>query len=427
MLSGWGADDGTSGSSNLANWQTGAMIVHQSTKLAHVCYDIRGPVMAESQRLEQEGEQILRLNIGNPAPFGFTAAEEVLAEVRSALTQSQGYCDSQGLPAAREAIAEHHLNLGVPDIGPQNIFLGNGVSELIVMALQALINDGDEVLIPAPDYPLWTAAVTLAGGKPVHYRCSENDDWQPDLADLESKVSARSRAIVIINPNNPTGSVYGADSLKGIVKLARENNLILFSDEIYDKILYDDAVHIPTASLAHDVLCLTFNGLSKAYRLAGFRSGWLVISGPIEQAQNYLEGLTVLANMRLCANVPAQHAVAVALSGKFGPEDLILPGGRLREQRDTALRLLAEIPGVSCVAPRGALYLFPRLDPEVYSVEDDRQLILELLREKHLLLVQGTGFNWPDHDHFRIVTLPPVNQLEEAMKRLSDFLKTRRG
>ncbi|WP_460460142.1 pyridoxal phosphate-dependent aminotransferase [Angustibacter peucedani] len=402
------------------------MTVLQSRKLADVCYDIRGPVLAEAQRLEREGHRVLKLNIGNPAPFGFEAPEGILADVVAALPTAQGYCDSQGLVAARRAVVQYHQGKGVHGIDVDDVYLGNGVSELIVMALQALLDDGDEVLIPAPDYPLWTAAVSLAGGRPVHYRCDESAGWQPDLDDLAAKVGPRTRAVVVINPNNPTGAVYGQPVLEGIVEVARRHGLVVMSDEIYDQILYDDAQHVATASLADDVLCLTFNGLSKAYRLAGFRSGWLVVSGPTSDARSYVEGLSILANMRLCANVPAQHAVATALGGRHGLDELVLPGGRLREQRDTALALLREIPGVTCVEPQGALYLFPRLDPEVYRVDDDQQLVLDLLREQHLLLVQGTGFNWPDPDHLRIVTLPHVEDLRDAMGRLATFLEKRR-
>ncbi|KQX61936.1 pyridoxal phosphate-dependent aminotransferase [Angustibacter sp. Root456] len=398
----------------------------QSRKLADVCYDIRGPVLAEAQRLEREGHRILKLNIGNPAPFGFEAPEGILADVVAALPTAQGYCDSQGLVSARRAVVQYHQAKGVQGIDVDDIYLGNGVSELIVMALQALLDNGDEVLIPAPDYPLWTAAVSLAGGRPVHYLCDESAGWQPDLDDLAGKITDRTKAIVVINPNNPTGAVYGTQVLEGIADLARRHGLMLLSDEIYDQILYGDATHTATAAIAPDVLCLTFNGLSKAYRLAGFRSGWLVVSGPTSEARSYIEGLTILANMRLCANVPAQHAIATALGGRHGLDELVLPGGRLREQRDTALRLLTDIPGVSCVEPDGALYLFPRLDPGVYAVKDDQQLVLELLREQHLLLVQGTGFNWPDPDHLRIVTLPHVDDLTEAIGRLGEFLAPRR-
>jgi alanine-synthesizing transaminase len=400
--------------------------VLQSTKLADVCYDIRGPVLAEAQRLEREGQRILKLNIGNPAPFGFEAPEGILADVIAALPTAQGYSDSRGLVSARRAVVQYHQAKGVEGIDVEDVYLGNGVSELIVMALQALLDDGDEVLIPSPDYPLWTAAVALAGGRPVHYRCAEEDGWQPDLDDLAARIGPRTKAVVVINPNNPTGAVYGAPVLEGLLGAAREHGLVVFSDEIYDQILYDDAEHVATASLAPDLLCLTFNGLSKAYRLAGFRSGWMVVSGPRHEARSYLEGLDILANMRLCPNVPAQHAVATALGGRHGLDELVLPGGRLRDQRDTALRLLEEIPGVSCVRPQGALYLFPRLDPDVYEVKDDQQLVLDLLREQNLLLVQGTGFNWPDPDHLRIVTLPRVDDLEDAMGRLAAFLATRR-
>jgi alanine-synthesizing transaminase len=398
----------------------------QSRKLADVCYDIRGPVLAEAQRLEREGHRILKLNIGNPAPFGFEAPEGILADVVAALPTAQGYCDSQGLVSARRAVVQYHQAKGVEGIDVDDVYLGNGVSELIVMALQALLDNGDEVLIPAPDYPLWTASVSLAGGRPVHYLCDESGGWQPDVDDLAAKITDRTKAIVVINPNNPTGAVYGTQVLEDIADLARRHGLMLLSDEIYDQILYGEATHTATAAIAPDVLCLTFNGLSKAYRLAGFRSGWLVVSGPTSEARSYIEGLTILANMRLCANVPAQHAIATALGGRHGLDELVLPGGRLREQRDTALRLLAEIPGVSCVEPDGALYLFPRLDPEVYPVKDDQQLVLELLREQHLLLVQGTGFNWPDPDHLRIVTLPHVDDLTEAIGRLGEFLSHRR-
>jgi len=404
----------------------GCVSVLQSTKLADVCYDIRGPVLAEAQRMEREGQRILKLNIGNPAPFGFEAPEGILADVIAALPTAQGYSDSRGLVSARRAVVQYHQAKGVQSIDVDDVYLGNGVSELIVMALQALLDNGDEVLIPSPDYPLWTAAVSLAGGRPVHYRCDESQGWQPDLDDLAAKVGPRTRAIVVINPNNPTGAVYGESVLSGLLDQARAHGLVVFSDEIYDQILYDEAVHVSTASLAPDVLCLTFNGLSKAYRLAGFRSGWMVVSGPRHEARSYLEGLDILANMRLCANVPAQHAVATALGGRHGLDELVLPGGRLREQRDTSLALLEEIPGVSCARPQGALYLFPRLDPDVYEVKDDQQLVLDLLREQNLLLVQGTGFNWPDPDHLRIVTLPHVDDLREAMGRLGAFLATRR-
>jgi alanine-synthesizing transaminase len=398
------------------------MQVSQSRKLANVCYDIRGPVLDHAKRLEEEGHRILKLNIGNPAPFGFDAPDEILADVIRSLPEAQGYCDSKGLLSARRAVVQHHQTLGVAHIDVDDVYLGNGVSELIVMAMQAMLDDGDEVLIPAPDYPLWTAAVSLAGGTPVHYLCDEAADWYPDLTDLAAKITGRTKALVVINPNNPTGSVYPRAVLDAIAELARRHGLVLLSDEIYDKVLYDEVEHVPTAAVAPDLLCLTFNGLSKAYRVAGFRSGWMVVSGPRSQARDYIEGLDVLANMRLCANVPAQFAIQTALGGRQSINDLVLPGGRLREQRDLAYKLISDIPGVSCVQPKGALYLFPRLDPAVYPIEDDEQLVLDLLLSEHLLLVQGTGFNWPRPDHLRIVTLPHVDDLQEAIDRFARFL-----
>ncbi len=402
------------------------MEVTQSAKLANVCYDIRGPVMQEAKRMEAEGHHILKLNIGNPAPFGFEAPEEMLQDVILNLPSAHGYGDSKGLLSARRAVVQHYQDKAVTGVDIEDVWLGNGVSELITMSLQALLNNGDEVLIPAPDYPLWTASVTLAGGRAVHYRCDESADWQPDLDDLASKISAKTRAIVVINPNNPTGAVYDPDTLSQIVELARRHNLILFSDEIYDKILYDDATHTCTAALAPDLLCLTFNGLSKAYRVAGFRTGWMVLSGPKRHATSYIEGLEILANMRLCPNVPTQHAVQTALGGYQSVNDLVLPGGRLVEQRDTAWRLLNDIPGVSCVKPKGALYAFPRLDPQMYPIADDEKFVLDLLRAQKILVVQGTGFNWPTPDHFRVVTLPRVADLEEAIGRIGEFLQTYR-
>lgn len=398
------------------------MDLRQSRKLENVCYDIRGPVLEEAQRLEQEGRRIIKLNIGNPAPFGFEAPEEVLVDVIRNLPQAQGYCDSRGLLSARTAIVQHYQARGLDIEDVDDIWLGNGVSELITMALQAMLDDGDEVLVPAPDYPLWTAATSLAGGRPVHYRCDEARGWLPDLEDLRAKISPRSKAIVVINPNNPTGAVYPEATLMGIADLAREHGLVVLADEIYDKILYEDAVHTSFAAIAPDVFTLTFNGLSKAYRLAGFRSGWLMVSGPRKHAASYLEGITILANMRLCANVPAQHAIQIALGGRQSIHDLVLPGGRLREQRDAAVAALRAIPGVSCVQPRGALYVFPRLDPERYKIADDQQFVLRLLREQHVLVVQGTGFNWVDPDHLRIVTLPRADDLTEAIGRIGAFL-----
>jgi alanine-synthesizing transaminase len=400
------------------------MEVSQSSKLANVCYDIRGPVLQEAKRMEAEGHRVLKLNIGNPAPFGFEAPEEILQDVILNLPAAHGYGDSKGLLSARRAVVQYYQGRDLTGVDIEDVYLGNGASELIVMSLQALLDNGDEVLIPAPDYPLWTAAVSLSGGRAVHYLCDESADWQPDLDDIASKITARTRALVIINPNNPTGAVYSRETLEGLVELARRHNLVVFSDEIYDKILYDDAVHTCTAALAPDLLCLTFNGLSKAYRVAGFRTGWMVVTGPKQHAASYIEGLEILSNMRLCPNVPTQYAVQTALGGYQSINDLVLPGGRLVEQRDTAWRLLNEIPGVSCVKPRGALYAFPRLDPTVYPIADDAQFVLDLLRQERLLVVQGTGFNWPRPDHFRVVTLPRVEDLEDAIGRIARFLSS---
>ncbi len=397
--------------------------VMQSTKLADVLYDIRGPVLEEAKRLEDEGHRILKLNIGNPAPFGFDAPDEILVDMIANLHQAHGYSDSQGLMPARRAVVQHYEER-VPGIDVDDVYLGNGVSELIVMAMQALLDDGDEVLVPMPDYPLWTAAVSLAGGTAVHYRCDEESDWNPDLDDVRAKVTDRTKAIVVINPNNPTGAVYTPDVLRDLVQVAREHNLIVYADEIYDKILYDDAEHTCVASLAEDLLCVTFNGLSKAYRVAGFRSGWMILSGPKHHARSYVEGLNMLANMRLCPNVPSQYAIATALGGRQSINDLLLPGGRLLEQRNRAYELLTAIPGVTCVKPKGALYMFPRLDPEVYPITDDEKFAFDLLREQKLLVVQGTGFNWPQPDHFRLVTLPRVEDLEDAIGRIATFLAT---
>ena len=401
-----------------------AMEVTQSAKLASVCYDIRGPVLQEAKRMEAQGHHVMKLNIGNPAPFGFEAPEEMLQDVILNLPTAHGYGDSKGLLSARRAVVQHYQDKNVTGVDIEDVWLGNGVSELIVMALQGLLNSGDEVLVPMPDYPLWTAAVSLSSGTAVHYRCDESAGWQPDLEDVAAKITPRTKGIVVINPNNPTGAVYSEDTLAQLVELARTHNLIVFSDEIYDKILYDDATHTSTAALAPDLLCLTFNGLSKAYRVAGFRTGWMVLSGPKKHATSYIEGLEILANMRLCPNVPTQYAVQTALGGYQSINDLVLPGGRLLDQRDVAWRLLNEIPGVSCVKPRGALYAFPRLDPEAYPIRDDEQFALDLLRGQRIVVVHGTGFNWPDPDHFRVVTLPRVADLEEAIGRIATFLST---
>ncbi len=402
------------------------MEVTQSAKLANVCYDIRGPVLQEAKRMEADGHHILKLNIGNPAPFGFEAPEEILQDVILNLPSAHGYGDSKGLLSARRAVAQYYQARGVSNVDIEDVYLGNGASELIVMSMQALLDNGDEVLIPAPDYPLWTAAASLCGGRALHYMCDESAGWLPDLDDLADKITSRTKALVIINPNNPTGAVYPREMLEGLVELARRHNLVLFSDEIYDKILYDGAQHVTVASLAPDLLCLTFNGLSKAYRVAGFRTGWMLVSGPTQHARSYIEGLDILANMRLCPNVPTQYAVQTALGGHQSINDLVLPGGRLLDQRDTAWRLLNEIPGVSCVKPKGALYAFPRLDPEVHPIRDDERFVLDLLRQERLLVVQGTGFNWPAPDHFRVVTLPRVADLEEAIGRIGRFLSTYR-
>jgi alanine-synthesizing transaminase len=398
----------------------------KSNKLADVCYDIRGPVLQEATRLEEDGHRVLKLNIGNPAPFGFDAPEEIIQDVIHMLPQAQGYSDSRGVFSARKAVMQHCQTRDIPGIEINDIYLGNGCSELIGMATQALLNNGDEVLVPAPDYPLWTACVSLSGGKPVHYICDEQADWLPDLDDIRSKLTSRTRAIVVINPNNPTGAVYPQALLEELVELARQHNLVLFADEIYDKILYDGAEHIPLARLAHDVLCVTFNGLSKAYRLAGFRSGWMIISGAKHRARDYIEGLNILTSMRLCANVPAQYAIQTALGGYQSINDLVLPGGRLREQRDLACELLNQLPGVSCSIPKGAIYLFPRLDPKRYPIKDDEKLVLDLLVQEKILLVQGTAFNWPEPDHLRIVFLPRVEDIRYAVERLGIFLETYR-
>ena len=399
----------------------------QSTKLQDVLYEIRGPVHDHAARLEAEGHRIMKLNIGNPAPFGFEAPDVIMRDMIQALPNAQGYSDSKGILSARRAVVtRYELVADFPRFDVDSVFLGNGVSELITMTLQSLLDNGDQVLIPAPDYPLWTASTALAGGTPVHYLCDETDGWQPDLADMESKITPQTKALVVINPNNPTGAVYSRETLSRIAALARKHQLLLLADEIYDKILYDDATHVPLASVAPDLLCLTFNGLSKAYRVAGYRSGWLVITGPTEHATSFIEGISLLANMRLCPNVPAQHAIQVALGGHQSIDDLVLPGGRLLEQRDLAWEKLNAIPGVSCIKPRGALYVFPRLDPEVHDIVDDEKLVLDLLLEEKILVTQGTGFNWPTPDHLRIVTLPWARDLANAIERLGNFLASYR-
>ncbi|MDK7135722.1 MULTISPECIES: pyridoxal phosphate-dependent aminotransferase [Corynebacterium] len=401
--------------------------LNQSSKLANVLYEIRGPVNAEAERMAADGHRILKLNTGNPAEFGFEAPDVIMRDMISALPHAQGYSTSKGIISARRAIvARYEVIPGFPEFDVEDVFLGNGVSELITMTMQALLDDGDEVLIPSPDYPLWTASTSLSGGKPVHYLCDEEDNWNPSIEDIRSKVTERTKAIVVINPNNPTGAVYSKEILQQIVDVAREHSLLILADEIYDKILYDDAEHINIASLCPDLLCLTFNGLSKAYRVAGYRSGWLVITGPKGHAEGFLEGLTLLAGTRLCPNVPAQHAIQVAISGRQSIDDLVLPGGRLLEQRNMAWEKLNEIPGVSCVKPMGALYAFPKLDPNVHEIHDDEKLMFDLLRAEKIHLVQGTGFNWPTPDHFRMVTLPWARDIKDAIERLGNFLASYR-
>ena len=398
----------------------------KSSKLDDVCYEIRGAAMAESARLEEEGHRIVKLNIGNPAPFGFEAPEEILVDVIHNLPTAQGYCDSKGLYSARKAVMQYCQQLEIQNVTVDDVYIGNGVSELIVMSMQGLINNGDEILVPAPDYPLWTAAITLAGGKAVHYLCDEQSGWTPDIADMRRKLTSRTRGIVIINPNNPTGAVYPRALLEDVVKLAQERDLILLADEIYDKILYDDAKHVAIASLAPDLLALTFNGLSKTYRVAGFRTGWMVVSGAKHRATEFIQGLDILSTMRLCANVPAQHAIQGALGGRQSIDVFLRPGGRLYEQRNIAYEMLNAIDGVSCVKPKAALYFFPKLDKRKFNITNDEQFALDLLRREKILVVHGTGFNWPEPDHFRMVFLPRDEELKDAITRIGNFLSTYR-
>ena len=398
------------------------MEFRRSSKLARVSYEIRLPGINYADQLEQAGHQVFRLNIGNPALFGFEVPEEILRDMIRDLPVAHTYTDSRGLLSARLAVVQHYQDRGLPDVDVDDVFLGNGVSELLTMATGALLEDGDEVLIPAPDYPLWTSATHLAGGRAVHYLCDEAADWFPDLADMAAKVTDRTRAVLIINPHNPTGAVYPPEVLHGILDLARRHHLVVFADEIYDQIVYDAAVHHSAAALAPDVLCLTFSGLSKAYRVGGFRAGWMVISGPKRHAKNYIEGLDALAGLRMCSNVPGQYAILAALGGRPSIAGLLLPGGRLHEQRDYAWQKLNEIPGVSCVKPRGAMYAFPRLDPAVYKIHDDGKLVFDLLLREKVQVIQGTGFHWPRPDHFRILTLPDVGYLEAAIGRIGRFL-----
>ncbi|MCZ4314013.1 pyridoxal phosphate-dependent aminotransferase [Comamonadaceae bacterium G21597-S1] len=397
--------------------------IRKSTKLDNVCYDIRGPILECAQRMEDEGHKIIKLNIGNLAVFGFDSPEEIQQDMIRNLPNSSGYSDSKGIFAARKAVMHYTQQQGIAGVTLDDIYLGNGASELIVMASNALLNDGDEMLIPSPDYPLWTAAVVLSGGVPVHYRCDESRGWMPDLADIRAKVTPRTKGIVVINPNNPTGALYSDDLLRGIIEIAREFGLAIFADEVYDKILYDGAQHTAMGSLSDDVLTLTFNSLSKSYRSCGYRAGWMVVSGDKFVAKDYIDGLNMMSNLRLCPNVPGQWAIQTALGGYQSINDLIADGGRLRRQRDLAYELITAIPGVSCVKPQAALYMFPRLDPEIYPIRDDQEFILELLQETKVMLVQGTGFNWADPDHFRIVFLPHEDDLREAIGRIARFLE----
>ena len=394
----------------------------KSSKLENVCYDIRGPVLDAATALEADGHHVTKLNIGNPATFGFDCPTEIIQDVAANLLNAQGYSDSKGLFPARKAVQQYYQTLGITSPGIEDIYMGNGVSELVMLAMQAMLNDGDEVLIPAPDFPLWTAATNLCGGRPVHYRCDEGADWQPDLEHLEQCVSARTRALVVINPNNPTGAVYSDEMLRLLVDFARRHRLILLADEIYDKIIYDGIGYTPLASLSEDVFTLTFSGLSKSYRAAGFRTGWMMVTGPRAAAADLIEGLDMLASLRLCSNVPGQYAVQTALGGFQSIDTLVAPGGRLFEQRELAHDLLSAIPGVTCFKPRGALYLFPKLDRQRFNLQDDEQLVLDLLREEKILLVHGRGFNWPEPDHIRLVFLPGREDLTRAIEGLARFL-----
>lgn len=400
--------------------------ITKSTKLNHVLYDIRGPIMDKAQQMEEEGQKIIKLNIGNLAVFGFDAPEEVQQDMIRHLPQSSGYSDSKGNFSARKAVMHYTQIQGIRDVTIDDIYLGNGASELISMATNALLDNGDELLIPTPDYPLWTAVTSLSGGEPVHYLCDEDNGWIPDLNDIRKKITSKTKGIVVINPNNPTGVVYPDEVLLGIIEIAREHDLIILSDEVYDKILYDGVSHTALASLTSEVLILTFNSLSKSYRACGYRAGWLVVSGNKEQARDYIEGLNMLANMKLCANVPGQWAIQTALGGHQSIDELVSEGGRLRRQRDLAYELITAIPGVSCVKPSAALYMFPKLDPDIYPIKNDRDFFLKLLVETRVMLVQGTGFNWPYPDHFRIVFLPYEDDLREAIQRIACFLAKQR-
>ena len=397
--------------------------IQKSSKLANVLYDVRGPIVDAARQMEDEGQKIIKLNIGNLAPFGFEPPEEIVEDMVRNLPNSAGYSDSKGIFAARKAVMHYTQQQGVQGVTLDDIYIGNGASDLIITATTARLNEGDELLVPAPDYPLWTAATSLAGGKPVHYICDENNGWMPDLDDIRSKISPRTKGIVVINPNNPTGALYSNELLLGIIEIAREHGLIIMADEVYDKVLYDGVRHTAMASLSTDVLTLTFNSLSKAYRACGYRAGWMYISGDKTVARDYIEGLNMLANIKLGSNVPGQWAVQTALGGYQSIKDLVKEGGRLRRQRDLAYELISKIPGVTCVKPQAALYMFPRLDPAVYPINDDREFFLEVLKATRVMLVQGSGFNFPDNQHFRIVFLPQEDDLREAINRLAKFLE----
>jgi len=401
--------------------------ITKSAKLANVLYDIRGPIMDAARQMEDEGQKIIKLNLGNLAVFGFDAPEEIQQDMIRNLPNSAGYSDSKGIFAARKAVMHETQKQGISSVTLDDIYLGNGASELITMATNALLDNGDELLLPMPDYPLWTAAASLSGGTPVHYLCDEANGWMPNLADIRAKITPRTKAIVVINPNNPTGVLYANELLMGIVSLAREHGLVIMADEVYDKVLYDDVKHTAIASLSTDVLTLTFNSLSKSYRSCGYRAGWMVVSGDKRVAGDYIEGLNMLSNMKLCSNVPGQWAIQTALGGYQSINDLTCAGGRLRRQRDLAYELITAIPGVTCVKPVAALYMFPKLDPVMYPIKDDRQFFLELLRETRVMLVQGTGFNWLNPDHFRIVFLPHEDDLREAIGRITRFLESYRN
>ena len=401
--------------------------IQKSRKLESVCYEIRGPALERARQMEDEGQSIIKLNIGNLAVFGFNPPDDIVHDVIANLPRAGGYSDSKGIYSARKAVMNYAQERGITGVGIEDIYIGNGASELILLGMNALLNDGDEVLVPAPDYPLWTAAVALSGGRPVHYLCDESDEWLPDLEDLRAKITPNTKALVVINPNNPTGAVYPESMLLALLQIAREHQLIVFADEIYDKTLYDGVTHTALASLADDVFCISLGGLSKNYRACGYRAGWMILSGEREHARDYIDGLNIVTSMRLCANVPAQYAIQTALGGKQSIAQLVAADGRLTRQRDLAWQRLTAIPGVSCVKPKGALYLFPKFDPAVYPIEDDQQFITELLEQEKVLLVQGTGFNWPKHDHVRVVFLPHADEMNEALDRIERFLANTRA